>query len=164
MRHLSFWVLLTSILLGFVISCGYPSISYDVLYKKPTKQDIIGVWDVKNVVQTEKPKNGEPENIQHTLTLKENGTFEMTNVPGGWFEDEFGHSIGGFNSGSGKWHITKDNLVWTIHLDFDVWNGRGINFSTQFRFRGNKEPYTIFTWIGDPDNGEILEFEKRFID
>ena len=126
---------------------------------KPAEQDIVGIWQLTQGSLESMKEEGYTIST-HTLEFKADGTFRMTNLPDlVW---HFGTVGGKFESGSGNWSIEKDiNGDWCIELSFTELNGATENLRTEFYLYGKKPPYLIYDYIGDPDDGWILTYERR---
>lgn len=106
---------------------------------------------------------GVNENI--FISLLADGTFEMENMPDWWITDH-GIPKGGKDSGTGKWSTVQHYQGWwVLELDFDSRE----NFSSkrgssgliaQVPIVGNTPPYALWFYIGDPDSGDVMIFER----
>lgn len=83
----------------------------------------------------------------------------MINLPDSVWN--FGTAGGKFESGSGTWSIEKDNGAWCIGLYFTELNGVADNSRTFLYLYGKKPPYLVYFYIGDPDDGWTLTYERR---
>lgn len=146
----AFWLISDSLMSSF-----YPPSPS----RRPAEQDIVGIWQLTQ---------GSLESIQedgyvvstHTIEIKADGSFTLTNLPDSVWN--FGEVGGKFESGSGTWSIELDpNRDWSIALHFTKLNGKVDDFYTHFFLYGKEPPYRIYDYIGDPDSGRILSFEKR---
>lgn len=103
-----------------------------------------------------------------SIVLRDNGTFEMQNIPDMWIDD-FGYSKGNFISGSGEWKLDSRAIGsvshWGITIDFKYKEDskpaeKGEGFYLMLDLMNQEPPYIIHMTIGDPDSGEALDFEK----
>jgi hypothetical protein len=152
--------LLVFLFCNFLGLCTCP-LSFPSPASEPTRADIVGIWEMTpDTIQTMQEK-GRYEISTHTIEFKDDGTFEITNMPDWWALENFGESTQTFYSGSGRWTIEKDSGGWAVGLYFDTWTGSHPMGKTWLNLRGRLRPHTIYTWIGDPDAGNIIEFHKR---
>jgi len=124
----------------------------------PTTSDIVGIWVPTQLSLDDMKKEGGYTISTHTLTFKDDGTFEIINMPD-WWLDGFGESHKGFYSGSGKWDISSSQGEWVIELDFDNLTGYPDGLNTDLSVQGHKPRY-IYTYIGDPDSGKMMTYER----
>lgn len=125
---------------------------------KPNPTDLIGTWVPTNATIADLKENGKYVISTHELTLKADGTFSMVNMPD-WWRTNFGESKKGFDSGGGKWQLYADKdpwTVWAVELDFPKFTvPNAIHVTHQ------KSPYLLHIWVGDPDSGHAMLFEKK---
>lgn len=121
---------------------------------QPAVSDLAGTYRLDEAtVKTMREEGGYTEILETRLVLKPDGTAEMTNIPDWW--GRFGGSNQGYFSGTGKWKI-----------DREVGNGQWVLFlfmPNEYQFLelvGNKPPYQIFTFVGDPDSGLSMTLVK----
>jgi hypothetical protein len=78
----------------------------------------------------------------------------------------FGKSNGKFDSGQGKWKITKNHDGWwDVQFKFETgtfFSSVELNggFFTTKDLGGEKPPYSLWFYIGDPDSGPLMIFEQ----
>lgn len=101
-------------------------------------------------------RNGGYTLSTHTVTFRADGRFELVNMPD-WCLN-FGKSSQGFLSGSGTWKISQDADHWVIYLFFDRTSGAA-GLPGQMFIEGWR-PRAIFEYIGDPDEGHAMRYEK----
>jgi len=77
------------------------------------------------------------------LVLNNDGTFKLANWP---------------RSGTGHWEIEKQDLSGFYEIVLEYTDQKGnITFTSHGQYlRGERVPYTIEMYIGDPDEGAIL--------
>lgn len=127
--------------------------------RKPTQEDIVGVWSPTPACLKWMEEEGSYRISTHTLTFGQDGTFKMTNMPDWWLN--FGSSYGGFYSGSGTWKIDKVDEEWAIDVHFTSFSSYLNSFGTTFGLSGRKPPYRIYIGVGDPDNADFMVFERQ---
>lgn len=106
---------------------------------RPEEKDIVGIYYLKE-------SSGKYASNQK-VEFRPDGTFEATNIP-----DSMEIS---FNSGSGRWELTKDFTWWRIKLHYES------NYGTDVSLCQDKDHYKIEITIGDPDEGNYLYFVKK---
>ena len=157
-----------SLLFPFVLltmMCICPNFDTEKFAKtEPTIDDISG----KYVPTSETLKNITEEG-QYTVNdmfilLWPNGSFEMQNMPD-WWLTHFGKSQGCLIVGQGNWEIVKQQNWWELRLDF--LSGKDLcveEFSAGFTISiplvGDSAPHSLWFYVGDPDTGHIMIFEK----
>jgi hypothetical protein len=95
----------------------------------------------------------------HSLNLRNDGAFEIVNIPERWLH--FGHSNQGFYSGSGTWSVVKDfQGHWIVKVQFTSLPAYESGLLTSVRISRSKASYYIYNFIGDPDSGHVMGFEK----
>lgn len=147
-------------LVGPVIFCGLCAWSLNGPTgprSKPTQSDIVGVWQA-SAGSLEAMRRGHYITSTHTLSFREDGTFEMVNMPDWWLQ--FGKSSGGFISGAGTWTIVEDQDQWKLQIRFTYLSAEPGGLVTYFYISGEKPPYRIYDYIGDADAGQTIVFEK----
>jgi hypothetical protein len=73
----------------------------------------------------------------------------------------FGHSSHGFYSGSGTWSVVKDfQGHWVVEVRFTSLPGYENGLLISLRIGQSKASYYIYDFIGDPDSGHVMVFER----
>lgn len=124
-----------------------------------SEEDIIGVWglDAKSLELLEDRLGYQIST--HTLTLRDDGTFEMVNMPDCWGPAE--PSTGGFVCGSGTWEMREYPGEWELFVHFTSLRNYPDGLYTVFDIGGQEPPYYIWVWAGDPDAGMVMVFERQ---
>ena len=129
--------------------------------KEPDTADVLGTYVLKEQTLTD-------ENLdflqgkQATLEISANSTFTTTNFPI-WLEktDITDYKVNKLLSVTGEWKIGKVGSVSSDGNDIkSIW---GIHFSGEIDsagLTGDKPPYGLIFTYGDPDNGDVMIFEK----
>jgi hypothetical protein len=93
-----------------------------------------------------------------TIELRADGTVAIVNMPDcavtGWDE-----SNGEFLSGEGSWRVSEEGMGYYLEVD----TSRGPNsgsISPWTRIRGFEKPYYLQMIIGDPDNGDTIDYVR----
>lgn len=139
------------LLLGAFAAFTMMCVNLDTEYftkNKPKRKDLVGKYypteDTLKFISDEGNYTVDTISIQ----LYPDGTSEVINMPD-WLRSASGESGGKLNSWNGKWDIVKMQDWWKIEL------GSGI-----YPIAGDKPPYQIWFYIGDPDNGNVMIFEQ----
>jgi hypothetical protein len=124
-------------------------------------EQIAGTWILKDSSRSVLPANlrrGTPR-----IVLDKDGTFVASDVPA-LFEFP-GHRDARLESGKGEWRIASTHGNPEVRLDFkeiDQWNPNELPYGTQLRIaQGVLSKVTLFYFLGDPDEGRIVSFERR---
>ena len=125
---------------------------------KPDEADLIGTWTLTRLSLDKMRRDGGYEITTHSLTLDEDGTFELVNMPDWWGN---GRSSQGFLSGSGSWRLAQSlDRFWGVSLEFDQLNGAAIRSATHLNIAREGPGYVLYVYIGNPDSGNAMVFEK----
>ncbi|MES2308383.1 MAG: hypothetical protein V4507_05940 [Verrucomicrobiota bacterium] len=137
-------------------ACGGIKHELQFTRSKPQESDLIGLWVPTPNTLKDMEKTGGYVISKHEILLKEDGTFSMINMPD-WWRDGFGDSKKGFESSEGRWELTQTQdwtKIWDITLHFS-------GYGTSVKLLGQKPPYRIHIYVGDPDSGHVMLFEKK---
>ena len=139
------------------LTLGCQRAPYTNLYttKKPQSTNIVGSYRLTSQTLT---SNGLAalQGMTCLIELKADGKFLATNIPPKTsFSSNFFDSL---SSGSGEWSIDGIGLVgkqsktwWGLRLD--------PNFDSPGLI-SNKPPYGLMFIVGDPDDGQVLFFQR----
>lgn len=126
---------------------------------QPEESDLLGTWSLTPSSVAFMKTEGGYDISTHSLTLHDDGTFEIVNIPDWWLN--FGESRKGFYSGSGTWRIVKDfQGHWTVEVRFNSLPGHDSGLLTYFYIGQSQSGYFIYDYIGDADSGQVMLFEK----
>jgi hypothetical protein len=92
-----------------------------------------------------------------SFTFYANGTFTALRIPGLFYFS--GQRPMRLESGSGSWRLVTRESRQQVQLDFqkiENWKG-GLPFGAQLEISSKR----LFYFIGDPDEGRIMVFEKK---
>lgn len=124
-----------------------------------SEEDIVGTWTLDSASLERMEEEGGYDISTHTLTFRDDGTFELVNMPD-WCG--FGATpTGGFYSSSGTWEITEYAGEWQVFVHFVSVPEFPNGVYTQFNIGGREPPYYIWLYAGDPDAGRVMVFERR---
>ena len=130
------------------------------LTEKPTHSEMIGIWEVdKFSYELNERKGYEKKKIE--MNLKENGTFEITNLPN--YINVFDQTKERFVNTNGTWEIGKDfkGEKWVLSLNFDRSNLYEKGMMTYYDLYLQNDKIIIWNFIGDPDSGERFLYRKQ---
>src|ERR1051326_7678611 len=98
------------------------------------------------------------------IRLLPNGNFDMQNLPDWWLTD-YGQAQGCLITGQGKWNVVKQQDRWQLRFDFLSEShlclkkySSGLTISIPIV--GNSKPYSLWFYVGHPDSGHIMVFQK----
>lgn len=155
-------------LLTAILACAFTfggliswtSRNHSIPATQPTINQLTGTWTLSAISLNRMRSQGGYKISTHTLTLREDGTFDLINMPDWWLND-FGDSRRGFYSGSGTWEVGKDSQgYWIIELQFNSLSGPISNRQPSFFIGQEKSIYYLYAVIGDPDTGNVIAFER----
>jgi len=161
MKNITFLIILLTL-----TSCRYFNVSpvngitTKNLTEKPTQIDMTGIWEVdKFSYDLIQEKGYERKKVE--LKLKENGTFEITNLPN--FINVFDQTTEKYVNTNGTWKIGKDfkGEKWVLNMSFDKSNLYEKGMSTSYDLYIQEDGIIIWNFIGDPDSGERFLYKKK---
>ena len=127
------------------------------LTEKPLSEEFIGSWKIdKYSYELIEKKEYKQKNVK--LIIKNDGSFAAKNFPD--FVNVFSENkMNEYINANGTWKIGKDfkGEKWTLSLDFN----KSEYFSTEFELYRQDEKLILWYFVGDPDSGERLLFEKE---
>lgn len=102
------------------------------------------------------------------IILMANGKFEMNNMPD-WWNTDFGTPEGGKDSGKGSWRLIRHQDWWDVQFNFDSREHFNSDKSSYGLIKsvplvGDTPPYFLWFYIGDPDSGKVMVFERVSIE
>ena len=121
------------------------------LGQQPTKNDIIGVWIAEDGGR---------------FSFEADGSFTSENLSGSKIFSGFANYDGMNFSESGNWELKDASGGSIVSLNSRKSEKLQGSFSTQLTVSGegllgNKPPWRLFAWIGDPDDMNKYEFKKQ---
>lgn len=143
------------ILTALVTSCGDVARHYNLTRAKPEASGIIGAWVPDKATRERMRSEGHYDTTLETkLILEDSGEVEVVNMPD-WWDNGFGKSSGNMHSEQGRWRLyqSSGSEAWGIRLTLPS----GTKF---INLLGQKPPYSMFLYIGDPDSGEVMTFTR----
>jgi hypothetical protein len=147
--------------------CAFPSLNREHLATaKPQIDDLNGKYvptkeTLKYIVDEGRYK---VEENHVFIRLLPNGDFDMQNMPDWWLTD-FGQSQGCLIIGQGKWDVVEQRNRWELRFDFLPEShlclkkySSGLTVSVPIV--GNNKPYSLQFYVGHPDSGHTMIFQK----
>lgn len=158
-------MLWAAVLLVVALACVVPNLDSEGFVRtEPDPADLVGVyapteasWRLILEEGGYERQEGGYERQETGLTLAANGTFTMTLMPD-WWVDPFGKPGGGYHSGTGTWSVVPHQTWWDVQLDFD--SPSPPVGMTSMPLVGDAPPYRIWFYVGDPDSGDVMIFER----
>jgi hypothetical protein len=143
---------LSSAILFFVAGCGVWQ-ELHFTKTKPQESDLIGTYEPDSKTQKLILKDGGYSSAKCQIKLNADGKIEFVNMPD-WWENGFGESHKKLISTNGTWHIEKVDKYWQIVWEHENTLDLGLHLISQ------KPPYKIHIYVGDPDSGCFMIFER----
>ncbi len=138
------------VLLG-LLGCQRPKLSSD---------EVAGIWVMKEESRRVLPTT--LNKISARIVFSGNGTFIASEMPcllsAGRCQEEL-------DAGSGRWKLTYVDGVQEVQIDFYAITGGNtrlpVPYGTQLEISKPRSNVTLQYYLGDPEEGRRLEFEKR---
>jgi hypothetical protein len=174
---LRFSLLFGSLAITSLFLIGCPMVDWKELNytrRKPLEIDLVGRWKPTAQARKEILGRGKYPAADYAVSLNADGTFAMHNMPD-WWLDSFGLSQGRFHDGAGTWKLEERKEVWRVWglmLQFDSFSGNRLvrshdsmvplkaPWKTWVNLYRQSTPYLIFFRIGDPNEGDVMFFER----
>lgn len=139
-----------------VASCDESTRYYNLTRTKPEQHDLVGVWvPDKATREYVRGKGGYDTSLETKLILEGSGVLKIVNMPD-WWNDGFGMSHGKVQSEQGTWRLYQSSGSETWEVSMALPSG------TKFmNVLGQKPPYSMFLYVGDPDSGEMMTFTRN---
>lgn len=123
---------------------------------KPKAIDLIGTWKATSDSIEDMHSRGHYDYVTPRITILSDHTFTMKNMPD-WIFTDAGASHTKLISRAGRWELIPPDR------SDGGWNGWGIIFLPNYSSAmliGNEPPYSLEFFDGDPDQEDIMTFEK----
>lgn len=138
------------------LMCVVPNLDTEYFAKsEPGHQDLVGEYRPTQATLQLLQDKGNYALVDIVIYLMDDGSFQVTNMPD-WWQDITGESNGTFGSFQGAWNVAKAQEWWELELDFDA---DGIT-DMSLILVGQEAPYYLWRYIGDPDEGDVMIFER----
>ncbi|HXR46942.1 MAG TPA: hypothetical protein VN784_05820 [Candidatus Limnocylindrales bacterium] len=144
-------ILLCLAVLSFIGGCGIWQ-ELHFTKNKPQESDLVGIYEPDAKTRNLIIKDGGYPSANCQIKLNADREIELINMPD-WWENGFGESHKRLVSTKGIWKLEKVQGRWGI--DWETENvTHGVNLI------GQKPPYKIHIYVGDPDSDCFMIFER----
>jgi len=97
------------------------------------------------------------------VVLQPDGVLLLCNLPDGW-RSSSGEPAGGLDTGRGHWRLVQQQERWVLELDVEELVN-SVSGPVQGRLTwaplvGEQAPYFLWLYVGDPDSGNVMVFER----
>lgn len=143
-------------LTGCVLIWPYLPVIDDRTIIKPKEINLIGTWKATPAALDDMHNLGHYDYVTPRIIILSDHTFTMKNIPD-WVFTASGTSYKKLISGSGRWELTPPDE------SDGGYRGWGISFLPKYRWgmlMGKEPPYSLQFPLGEPDSGDVMEFEK----
>jgi hypothetical protein len=150
--------------LVLLVGCQYDPWSDRFLTAEPTEKDVAGTYLVdaasqKRIIKI--PLSKETLPIDHTarIVLSSDHKAEFTHVP-----EEYLGEAACTVTGQGAWRLGKNDSFSVVRVNIaNVERNSPCkgDFGYELMLYGKKSPYKLHITIGDPDSGDVVQFEKQ---
>jgi len=145
------------VLLSTVV-CVTPNLDTEnFVREQPAAEDLVGTYEPIGSSRKMIQEEGEYEPWDISVKLMANGSFEISGMPDWWWHP-LGEASGGFGSGSGEWEIVSHQPWWDVQFNFDT--GDIPIGLTSVPIAGEAPSYRLWFYLGDPDSGRAMIFER----
>ena len=151
----------------FIAGCDTKSNPSNYTTSAPKFEELIGTYTPTPQTHDLLKPAGKYPNSDSAITLNEDGTVKMVNVPD-WWLTSYTDAKGKFDSGEGKWTMDRNKGWWLIVVTFSTQNN---NFTTSLPSKGTvtamlsligqKAPYKLQLSITDPHAEVAMEYQKQ---
>lgn len=130
---------------------------------EPDPNKIVGAWAATAATVKNMEREGGYTPRTPMWTFQSDGTFVMEDMPD-WWLDIAGQSHQRFDSGSGRWSLSETRNDWgndwEIMIDFQSLSGYPDGLGTTLMLDAFRPDYVISVYLGDPDSGRVMEFNR----
>jgi hypothetical protein len=133
--------------------------TFDFPQVEPQTKDLVGVYLPDAATLKDIRERGHYPNADTSISLLADGTFECINIPDWWLA-EFGKSSRGFITKTGSWKPIHEHGYWVMGFDTSS-RTRFAVADTSACLVGAKPPFILRIYLGDPDEGKVMQFAKR---
>jgi hypothetical protein len=145
-------IFLYATILLFVAGCG----AWQELHftkNKPKESNLIGTYEPDAKTQKLITNDGGYASSNCQIKIDADGKIEFTNMPD-WWQGGSGESHKQLVSTNSTWDLEKVDDYWQI-----VWK-HDKTFDLNLHLIGQKPPYKIHIYVGDPDSDRFMIFER----
>ena len=144
-------IFLCSAILIFAAGCGvWQEIHFTK--NKPKESDLFGTYKPDAKTQKLILNEGGYPSANCQIKVNVDGKIELINMPD-WWENGFGESHKKLISTNGMWKMENAQNRWGISWKSD-------NVIHGVNLIGQKPPYKIHIYVGDPDSDRFMIFER----
>jgi len=128
--------------------------------KSVQPSELLGSW-----LMTDSSRQAVPSQLQKAsarIALYPNGTFVASDMPALFFFP--GHCEARLESGTGVWKVVSIEGQQQVQLNFQTiadWNKTDLPYGTQLNISTGWSKVSLYYFIGDPDEGRMIEFERK---
>ena len=157
-------LLISTLLLSACLREANPS-NYTTV--PPEAKDLAGTYEpTEHTVELLKASGKYPA-AKSSITLKDDGTVNIVNVPD-WWLSSFGEAKGKFDNGTGTWTIDKNRNWWLIVANLPTTTASFTTSSipakghvtAMLSLVGQTPPFTLQMNISDPNADLIMQYQK----
>lgn len=150
--------------IGLLSSCnGLGSIDESILkgvYSQPGDEEFFGTWEIDSASYSILKRKYPTTDPKVLLVFNENHEFESLDSPD-CLSDPFGDPVANrFIDAFGLWEVEEQYNRWELKMSFDEGELFEISRQTWYSLFKVDSTLCIVTWIGDPDSGERLLYNK----
>ncbi len=155
MRNRKHLVLISVTLLLLNVMCVAPNFDSENFTSSEAKQsDLAGTYIPTESTWEFIKNEGGYTVIDISVTLAPDGSLTMTNIPDWWGSNPSGQPNGQVQGCQGEWDIGQVQDWWELKIISCI-------VHTSIPIVGEKPPYQLWFYIGDPDSGDIMIFEQN---
>ena len=158
-----------ALLIGCLSGCQYDPWADGFLRKQPAERDVVGSYKVDSDtlarhISMPDGKSALQVSRNAEIALSPDHKATLSQVPDFWYDGKPHLCV---ISGMGSWQLGKndDYSVVSVHIERqnhrDPTDKCGDRYDGQLMLYGDKPPYKLHVTIGDPDSGDVVQFEKR---
>ena len=126
---------------------------------EPQTKDLVGVYLPDAATLKDIRERGHYSERAISISLSADGTFTCTDIPD-WWPDSFGKPSGGFITKTGHWKPIRERGYWVMGFDTSL-GARFAVADASVYLVGAKPPFILRLYLGDPDEGKVMQFAKR---
>jgi len=122
--------------------------------------DLAGTWVMKDTSRQVLPAGLQKASAK--IVMESNGTFVASDIPALFYFP--GQHDARLETGSGVWKLVTRDGEHQVQLNFQQikgWNEDNLPFGTQLNVSRAWSAVNLFYFVGDPDEGQRIEFEKK---
>ena len=149
----------------FLYSCNglgpIDNASMKNISKEPGEQELSGEWEVDNFSYNLIKEQYDLKDRKVELIFKKNGKFEAINFPD-FVAEGSGKTINRkFVNATGEWETELYKGIWVLNMRFDKGELFEEGMYMSYDLYEKDSELVIWTFIGDPDQGDRLMFKKK---